>query len=328
MGLGMNLGSTFRAALRQHSERLSDLQLRFPELMPADFLLLKCRDPEQLQLGLPSIAVVGTRRPTPYGLRFVRALVKELSGYRINWVSGGAMGIDAEVHTAALANGAPTQAWLVGPVDYPSPQSNQALFEQIARSAGGGLIVPECLEPSPRNPVHKSHWLQRNQWLVGACDALIVVEAALASGTWSTARMAHKADIPTYALPGPIDSPQSIGTNKMISIGWAHPVESVGLLAKRLVVDMRLSSYNGVVGRGLRPRPSLAAPEDENKVLKILDKVLCERGSLQVQDLGSLAESEHIGFEDLAKAIRRQVENDELFLLGNRFEKKGGIYES
>jgi DNA processing protein len=218
---------------------------------------------DQIQGGFfekPSIAIIGTRYPTSYGVGFVRdfldAWVQLIpQGIRddILIFSGGAHGIDLEVHKACLQRRLPTWAWVVGPILYPNPRSQRAIFSSLERQPHSGLLTPFVLEPPPRGlaasrPL-RSYWLERNRWLVASVDAVVVVEANEKSGTWSSVRVAQEFGIPVFALGGPYNSRQSGGTNQMISSGYAHPILSVGKLVESLVVEMRASPYNK--GRGI-----------------------------------------------------------------------------
>jgi predicted Rossmann fold nucleotide-binding protein DprA/Smf involved in DNA uptake len=217
--------------------------------------------PEQTRsvLGLPSFGVIGSRYPTSYGLRFVKefltcwaARVPEPVRSKILVYSGGALGIDLAVHEECLRWGIPTWAWVVGPIEKPSPRSREAVFHSLEKGGRSGLLTPSNLEPPPKGnglaKPAKSYWLERNRWLVSSCDAIVVVEANEKSGTWSSVRIAHELGIPVYALAGPYFAPQSSGTNLMISNGYAHPIISVGKLVETLVVDTFGNPYNGYWG--------------------------------------------------------------------------------
>ncbi len=236
-------------------ERLEERKQFQPSLLRAERVFFRGKL-SQYNPQLPTIAIVGSRKPTSYGIRFVHEFLSELRGLPWNIVSGGAFGIDHEVHKTALSFGLKTQAWVVGPIAKPSPQSHRTLFENIINTDGCGILVPECLEPSAGSGPVKSHWIQRNQWLVASCDALVVVEASIPSGTWSSAKAAATFGITNYLLPGSIFSPQSQGINEMISAGYGLPILSIDKLVKTLVVDFCASSYNIDKGALLR---SLAA---------------------------------------------------------------------
>jgi DNA processing protein len=191
------------------------------------------------------IGVIGTRKPSRYGLRFVEELLQSCSAYKDwIWISGGALGIDGELHRQALQQNLKTQAWLVGPILDPSPTSHFKLFSQMKKREGCGLLVPSVLEPSGEMKIFPSHWLARNRWLAADVDVLVVVEAHEKSGTWNTTTSSLDFAKDTYILPGPIFSESSKGTNAMISMGYGHIIESLTEVTKSLVVAFERRSYN------------------------------------------------------------------------------------
>jgi DNA processing protein len=193
-----------------------------------------------------SLAIVGTRKPSAYGVRVVEELVRRLSRYDICIVSGGAFGIDRVAHEGALSWGLSTHAWLVGPIEAPSPQSHRQLFEEIEKAPGSALIVPGHLEAEdgPRRRLGALAWRARNTWIVAEADAVLVAEAFLKSGTWQSAQDSNDLGKPLYAPPGPIFTASSQGTNQMISRTYASPVFDLGELTESLVVLAERSSYN------------------------------------------------------------------------------------
>ncbi len=191
------------------------------------------------------VGVVGTRKPSLYGLEVVQKLMASLAGFPDwIWVSGGAFGIDGEVHRVALDLKLQTQAWLVGPIEKPSPHSHSALFRQMKNQRGSGLLVPKMLDPSAGHTLRPHSWLERNRWLAADVDALVVVEAHEKSGTWNTASQALEFAKETYLIPGSILNESSRGTNSMISAGYGHVVVSLTELTKSLVVLSGQRSYN------------------------------------------------------------------------------------
>ena len=195
----------------------------------------------------PSIAVIGTRRPSNYGLGLVRDLMVGLKsiGRPLNVLSGGALGVDAEAHACALEVGLPTQAWLVGPLQAPSPRTNYNLFRRMLATPGCGLLVPEELEMAPGSrALERSDWITRNRWLVAAADVVVVVEAAEKSGTWSTVEWANYVGLDIFAFPGALQNLQSTGTNRMISNSYAVAIPSIGFLVESLVAAPFWSFYN------------------------------------------------------------------------------------
>jgi DNA processing protein len=159
----------------------------------------------------PRIAIVGTRAPTPYGSaqaeRFARALAA--AGFTI--VSGLARGIDHAAHGGALGVNGKTIAVLGSGVDRPWPSG--PLSETIAQR---GLLLSEFLPGEPPRP---HHFPLRNRVISGLSSAVLVIEAAHASGSLITARWAADQGRSVYALPGRVDHPMARGTHRLIREG-------------------------------------------------------------------------------------------------------------
>lgn len=168
-------------------------------------------------LAVPCVAVVGTRRPTPYGERTARALAAALARAGVCVVSGMAYGIDGAAHRAALEAGGRTAAVLGAGVDTPYPRSHRALHRDIAEC---GVVVSEF---PPGAPAFPGCFPRRNRIIAGLAAATIVVEAGERSGALITAGCALEAGRPVAAVPGQIDSPQSAGTNQLLRDG-AHVI--------------------------------------------------------------------------------------------------------
>jgi len=158
--------------------------------------------------------VVGTRQPTPYGLKVAEHLGAALSRSGICTVSGGARGIDAQAHRGAMAAGGPTVAVLGTGLDVPYPPEHVTLFEQIV--ASGGALLGEL---PPGTPPLRGSFPARNRLLAGLGRACVVVEAGEKSGALITARLAMEQGKPVLAVPGRIDRAQSRGVNRLIRDG-------------------------------------------------------------------------------------------------------------
>lgn len=165
-------------------------------------------------LARPSIAVVGTRHPSPYGSGVAEMLSRDLAARRLLIVSGMARGIDSCAHKGALAARTPTIAvWGTG-IDVVYPKENKKLAEDIL--AGGGAIVSELpmgTFPAPQN------FPRRNRILSGISVAVLVVEAAENSGTRVTARCAADQNRDLYAVPGNVTNKNSWTPNTLIKQG-------------------------------------------------------------------------------------------------------------
>jgi DNA processing protein len=165
-------------------------------------------------LARPSIAVVGTRHPSPYGLGMAEMLSRDLAVRRLVIVSGMARGVDSAAHRGALAARMPTVAvWGTG-IDVVYPKENKKLAEEIL--AGGGTIVSELpmgTFPAPQN------FPRRNRILSGLSIAVLVVEASENSGTRVTARCAAEQNRDLYAVPGNVTNKGSWTPNTLIKQG-------------------------------------------------------------------------------------------------------------
>ena len=165
-------------------------------------------------LALPSIAVVGTRHPTPYGTGMAEMLARDLSHRGLIIISGMARGVDTAAHKGALAAKQPTIAvWGTG-IDVIYPKENKSLSEQIV--SGGGAIVSEFplgVFPAPQN------FPRRNRILSGMSIGVLVVEAAEYSGTRVTARCAIEQNRDVYAVPGNVTTKNAWGPNTLIKQG-------------------------------------------------------------------------------------------------------------
>jgi len=166
----------------------------------------------------PAVAVVGARRPTPYGRAVAEKLAGDLAGRGCVVASGLAAGIDACAHRGALLKGR-TVAVLGSGLDVPYPWENRGLQREIA---GRGAVVSELPLGTP--PLAENFPV-RNRIISGLSLALVVVEAARKSGSLITARLALAQDREVMAVPGNVTSPLSEGPNGLIKDG-ARPVAS------------------------------------------------------------------------------------------------------
>ncbi|MDO8879813.1 MAG: DNA-processing protein DprA [Coriobacteriia bacterium] len=184
-------------------------------------------DPSALVEGL---GVVGARRATPYGLRCTRLFAGWAAGHGISIISGAAIGCDREAHLAALDAGGDTLAVLgCGPdVDY--PRRSAPLLAELRRCH---VVISEC--PFGQQPTRWS-FVRRNRIIAGLARAVLVVEAGLPSGTFSTADAALDAGRDVLAVPGSVFSPESRGSNRLIRQG-AMPITDVGELAQYLGLE-------------------------------------------------------------------------------------------
>ena len=164
------------------------------------------------------VAVVGARKATPYGISCTELFAGQAAQRNATIVSGGALGCDQAAHRAALVHGAPTVVVFGGGVDEVYPKRGFALFQEILDA--GGAIVSEHADDEPPLP---AYFVRRNRIIAGLARLLLIVEAGLPSGTFTTADFALKAGREVCAVPGAISSPNSRGSNRLIYDG-ASPV--------------------------------------------------------------------------------------------------------
>jgi DNA processing protein len=186
------------------------------EIYDPPFVLYCEGDPETLRDA--AVAVVGTRRPTPYGRAVAEKLAADLAGRGLVVTSGLALGIDACAHRGALKKGR-TVAVLGSGLDVPYPLENISLAREIA---GRGAVVTEFALGTP--PLAE-HFPVRNRIISGLSLGLVVVEAARRSGSLISARLALSQDREVMAVPGNVTSAESWGSNGLIRDG-AKLVES------------------------------------------------------------------------------------------------------
>lgn len=165
-------------------------------------------DPDRVSAR--SVAVVGTRAPTSYGRAVTADLSAGVSAEGFTVVSGGAFGVDAAAHRAALGSGGCTVAVLAGGVDRLYPRGNDGLLREVAEH---GAVISE--QP-PGTGVTRYRFLDRNRLIAALTRATVVVEAAARSGALSTAAWAAALDRPVGAVPGPVTSVASVGCHLLV----------------------------------------------------------------------------------------------------------------
>ncbi len=179
------------------------------------FLLYMWGDFDFRQFNL-FISIVGTRRPTPYGRKAAKILASELAEEGWVVVSGLALGIDGEAHSSVVREGGITVGVLGSGLEVIYPSSHQRLAEEIVE--GGGAIISEY---PPLFPPRPENFPPRNRIISGLAQGVVVVEAPRRSGALITADFALEQGREVMAVPGPIFSPQSEGTNNLIAQGAA-----------------------------------------------------------------------------------------------------------
>lgn len=220
-------------------------------------------------LARPSIAVVGTRHPSPYGTGMAEMLSRDLAQRGLIILSGMARGVDTAAHKGCIATGRPTIAvWGTG-IDVIYPKENKSLAEQIV--AGGGAIVSEYplgTFPAPQN------FPRRNRILSGMSVGVLVIEAGENSGTRVTARCALEQNRDVYAVPGNVTTKNAWGPNTLIKQGakltatWEDVWEDLPTQV-RVELESRMEvASNGEPGASLFAE--LPLPPQEARVMSIL----------------------------------------------------------
>lgn len=164
-------------------------------------------------LSATSIAVVGSRHPTPQGRENAATFARQLAGAGLTVVSGMALGIDGAAHAAALEMPASTVAVVGTGLDTVYPRRHHELARRIAEN---GLLVSEY---SLGTPPLAAQFPQRNRIIAGMTLGTLVVEATLQSGSLITARLAVEAGRDVFAIPGSIHAAQSRGCHALIKQG-------------------------------------------------------------------------------------------------------------
>ena len=203
-----------------------------------------------------SLAIVGSRNPTPQGESNARQFAKAFGGAGICVVSGMALGIDGAAHDGAMLGGGATIAVVGTGLDRVYPKKHLALAHRIA---GCGMMVSEFPLGTP--PL-TGNFPRRNRIISGLSRATLVVEAALQSGSLITARLAAEQGKDVFAIPGSIHSPQSRGCHALIKQG-AKLVE----VAQDVLEELQLPATGGA---GSRAEDAGATPDADDSLLTAL----------------------------------------------------------
>ena len=232
-----------------------------------------------------ALAVVGTRRVTPYGREVCEQYCGAVARAGVAIVSGLARGIDSIAHRVAVDEGAPTVAVLAGGIDGIYPKENAGLAERVM---GQGCVVSEY---PPGVKTRADYFPRRNRIISGLARATLVIEAGMTSGALHTAHHALEQNREVFATPGSVFSQQSVGTNRLIRESAAKLVGS----AEELCEELNLLSIGQQLSLGATPLAEArtdAAPSapvetstEEGRVLHWL-----EEGPLHVDEVARRAE--------------------------------------
>ncbi len=189
------------------------------------------------------VSIVGSRACTDYGAKVTEKLVGELAFAKQATVSGGAIGIDSHVHNQSLTKLLPTVAVMAGGLDRKYPSSNTKLFQAIIHT---GAVIGE-LPPG----VAPSRWrfLQRNRLIAALTPTTVVVEAGVRSGSIRTAHNALELNRELFAVPGPLLSAASAGTNQLIAETKARALFDTKLITSEISAPKRRQDGSALLVR-------------------------------------------------------------------------------
>lgn len=234
--------------------------------------ILYCRG-EVLAQDARAVAIVGTRRATRYGLAQAARLAAGLAEAGVTVVSGLARGVDGAAHHAALEAGGRTLASLAGGLNRIYPPEHAKLADRVA--AQGALLA----EAPPPMPPMSGAFPQRNRIISGLSLGVVVIEAAERSGALITARHAAEQGRDAFAVPGPVDSPQSRGCHRLLQEG-AKLVTCVEDILEELSEYAHVMPSRAAAAKGGAPPAEAPAPakpqrdwgEPERSVLGAIDR--------------------------------------------------------
>ncbi len=203
-----------------------------------------------------AIAIVGARKHTSYGKQVAYDFAYTLAKSGVTIVSGLALGIDSEAHKGALDAGGRTLAVLGSGIDDNSiyPYSHKSLAERIIKN--GALIS----EYEPGTPGLKHHFPERNRIVAGLSVGILIVEAQKRSGSLITAKLALEQGKDIFAIPGPIFSKMSEGTNKLIQQGAKLAMTPNDILEELEIAGVKIKKES----------KQLELSEQEKKIYEIL----------------------------------------------------------
>lgn len=257
-------------------------------------------------LSRPSIAMVGTRHPSPYGTGVAEMLARDLAARRLIIISGMARGIDTCAHKGALAARMPTIAvWGTG-IDVVYPKENRKLADAIL-STGGAIVseMPIGTFPAPQN------FPRRNRIISGLSIGVLVVEASENSGTRVTARCAAEQDRDLYAVPGNVTAKNSWTPNTLIKQG-AKLVASWEDVWEDLPSQVRLQLESEA---GSESKPEVAASLLPDPVLRPEESIV----------LQALRADESLQIDELLEKLETQLTSSEVFTALFELEMSGRI---
>jgi DNA processing protein len=262
-------------------------------------------------LDRPGIAVVGTRRPTPYGVGMAEMLSRDLANRGMTILSGMARGVDSSAHKGALDAGGKTAAvWGTG-IDVVYPKENKKLAERIV--ASGGAIVSEFplgTFPAPQN------FPLRNRILSGMSVGVLVVEGGEYSGTRITARCAMEQNRDVFAVPGNVTNKSAWGPNTLIKQGakltatWEDIWEEMPSQ-----IRLQLEEEMGALGQHESKTGGSASLFADEKPMPEQERVVLER----------LRRDESVQLDELIEGLEGTLGSAEIFTALFELELRGRV---
>lgn len=222
----------------------------------------------------PVVSIVGTRKPSKYGVEVTQRLAYDLAKYGVTIVSGLALGVDALAHQSTLDAGGTTVAVVVNNLPDISPRTNIQLAKNVITN--GGAIISEYDETNTI-PINKASFIWRNRIVSGLSSAVIITEAAAKSGTLNTAGHALAQGREVFVVPGNITSPLSEGCNNLLKQGAIPITEArdvIEIIAPEL---LRSKSKNKQIQLPLGDTPA------ENKIIQLISTGVRDGDQLQQQ---------------------------------------------
>jgi len=234
----------------------------------------------------PCIAMVGTRRASPYGKWAAYEIAKKIAECGIPVVSGMASGIDTQSHLGCLSKGMGTIAVVGTGVDVVYPKSNQKLYEEICRN---GLVLSEY-EPGEQG--QPWHFPARNRIISGLSDKVVVVEGAYVSGSMITAKLALEQGRDVFAVPGNINQPGSVGVNSLIADG-AYPItdlesvnEILGIECSQIeLIQTRANPEELLILNIVRSSPGISGAEVSDRINKPISNIISLLCSMELKGM-------------------------------------------
>jgi DNA processing protein len=240
----------------------TDLPRKIPELAQVPELLYSKGDQSLLTEKRGAIVgIVGARKTTAYGREVTNDIARKLAQAGVTVVSGLALGVDSIAHRACVENNSPTIAVLPCGIETVYPAAHKNLAQQILEK--GGALISEYLGSTL--PA-KWQFIERNRLIAALSDILIIPEAAEKSGSLHTARFALELGVTIMAVPGPINSPYSTGTNRLIQSGAIPLLDPQDVLDELGIKPVDVPAYlpeNEIEAKILEHISTSSTPSDE-----------------------------------------------------------------